>query len=56
MAFGDTSYFNDTIYINSNANGGVYFCNATSGAMALLGDNACLVTGSTGISARHHTI
>ncbi|MBK9318160.1 MAG: hypothetical protein IPM91_04540 [Bacteroidetes bacterium] len=51
MAFGDTSYFNDTIYINSNANGGVYFCNATSGAMALLGDNACLVTGSTGISA-----
>jgi hypothetical protein len=50
MAYGDTSYFNDTIYVNSTGNGGISFANGTYGA-SILGDSACLVTGSTGISA-----
>ncbi|MBP6511983.1 MAG: hypothetical protein KA347_04885 [Bacteroidia bacterium] len=50
MAYGDTSYFNDTIYVNSTGNGGINFANGTYGA-SILGDSACLVTGSTGISA-----
>jgi hypothetical protein len=50
MAYGDTSYFNDTIYVNSTGNGGINFTNGTYGA-SILGDSACLVTGSTGISA-----
>jgi hypothetical protein len=50
MAYGDTSYFNDTIFVNSTGNGGISFANGTYGA-SILGDSACLVTGSTGISA-----
>ncbi|MBK7965944.1 MAG: hypothetical protein IPK10_12110 [Bacteroidetes bacterium] len=50
MAYGDTSYFNDTIYINSTGSGGINFANGTYGA-AQLGDNACLITGSSGITA-----
>jgi hypothetical protein len=50
IAYGDTSYFNDTIFVNSIGNGGISFANGTYGA-SILGDSACLVTGSTGISA-----
>ncbi|MBK9637692.1 MAG: hypothetical protein IPO63_07680 [Bacteroidetes bacterium] len=50
MAYGDTSYFNDTIYVNSTGNGGINFANGTYGA-SILGDSACLITGSSGISA-----
>jgi hypothetical protein len=50
MAYGDTSYFNDTIFVNSTGNGGISFANGTYGA-SILGNSACLVTGSTGISA-----
>ncbi|MBK7965625.1 MAG: hypothetical protein IPK10_10300 [Bacteroidetes bacterium] len=50
MAYGDTSYFNDTIYVNSTGNGGINFANGTYGA-SILGDSACLITGSSGITA-----
>ena len=50
MAYGDTTYFNDTIYVNSTGNGGITFANGTNGA-SVLGDSACFITGSSGISA-----
>ncbi|MBK7967065.1 MAG: hypothetical protein IPK10_18525, partial [Bacteroidetes bacterium] len=50
MAYGDTSYFNDTIYINSTGEWRTNYANGTYGA-AQLGDSACLITGSSGITS-----
>ena len=50
MAFGDTSIFKDTVYINSTGSGGINFANGTYG-YAQLENEACLLTGTSGITA-----